>query len=107
TPVPLALEQVVLRALAKEPGERFESAAEMLAAFETACRATPDWHPRAVTPESHVQLGVGATWPSTPAARTPGLPAVAAPFLTPVSAAPLPRPGGRARWLVLGILGAA
>jgi serine/threonine protein kinase len=101
TPVPLALEQVVLRALAKQPGERYESAAEMLAAFETACRATPDWHPRAATPEHHAQLGIGATWPSATAARTPGLPSVASPMLTPVSAPP-PAPARRTPWLVLG-----
>jgi serine/threonine-protein kinase len=45
--VPPALEQVVLRALAKPPDERYESAAQMLAAFESACRTAPDWNPSA------------------------------------------------------------
>ena len=103
TPVPLALEQVVLRALAKQPGERFESAAEMLAAFESACRATPDWHPRATSePETHVQIGVGATLPSVTAARTPGLPSASPGFLTPVSAPPFPRPA-RGKWWLLAV----
>jgi serine/threonine-protein kinase len=45
TGVPPALEQVVMRALAKAPEERYESAAQMLVAFESACQATPDWRP--------------------------------------------------------------
>jgi serine/threonine-protein kinase len=48
--VPPALEQVVMRALAKQPDERFESASQMLAAFEAAAQATPDWRPRGGRP---------------------------------------------------------
>jgi serine/threonine-protein kinase len=40
-PVAPAVEQVVLRSLAKQPVERYESAAAMLAAFESASAAAP------------------------------------------------------------------
>jgi serine/threonine protein kinase len=49
-PVPAALEEVVMRALAKQPDDRYESASQMLAAFEAAAQATPDWRPRGGRP---------------------------------------------------------
>ncbi|NBD08837.1 serine/threonine-protein kinase [Corallococcus silvisoli] len=40
-PVPVALDAVVARCLAKAPAERYASAPEVLAAFEAACEAEP------------------------------------------------------------------
>ncbi|WP_369946365.1 serine/threonine-protein kinase PknK [Vitiosangium sp. GDMCC 1.1324] len=40
-PVPPALDDVLLRCLAKDRAARFASAAELLAAFDTACRTSP------------------------------------------------------------------
>ncbi|MBZ4333118.1 protein kinase [Corallococcus interemptor] len=40
-PVPVALDAVVARCLAKEPAERYASAEEVLAAFEAACAEGP------------------------------------------------------------------
>src|SRR4029453_3309276 len=90
TPVPLALEQVVLRALAKAPDERFESAAQMLAAFEAACQASPQWRPR----------GGRAAQPSP---RVAGARAAA---VTPVSVTPRLRPA-RGMWWVLALVAGA
>ncbi|EPX59900.1 Adenylate cyclase [Cystobacter fuscus DSM 2262] len=39
--LPRALDDVLLRCLAKEPTERFASASALLAAFDTACRTAP------------------------------------------------------------------
>jgi hypothetical protein len=69
TPVPRAIEQVVLRALAKEPAERWASADEMLAALDAACAETPDWTsggaPAPLDPRARPgQLAVEATVPS-------------------------------------------
>jgi eukaryotic-like serine/threonine-protein kinase len=43
-PIPAALEEIVLRCLAKRPTERFQSSRELLAALE-ACAPSPAWTP--------------------------------------------------------------
>jgi predicted ATPase/serine/threonine protein kinase len=40
TPIPAPIEAVIMRALQKAPDDRYQGAAEMLAAFETACERT-------------------------------------------------------------------
>ncbi len=80
--VPPAVEEVVLKALAKEPKERFPSAQAFAAALEEAQRATPP--------------GVSVRFASSRPLSTPRLPAIpaqeAAPTNSPAAPPPSPAP---------------
>ncbi|HTJ41764.1 MAG TPA: serine/threonine-protein kinase [Kofleriaceae bacterium] len=76
-PVTPALEQVLLRALAKEPAHRFQSADEMIHALQIAVPSGT--FPRAGSTDATVMGGVGAPTMPTPAHYTPAPVHVSAP----------------------------
>lgn len=70
-----ALEQVVLRALAKAPAERFASVQEFARAFEQACHSTPPLHSSpapATTPERRRAASPLPPTECIPTSRLPG-----------------------------------
>lgn len=101
--LPAALDSIVLKALAKEPGDRWESAGAMRDALEALEREQGVWR-NAVTPivpmstldrgASSTPLGTRTVPPATsdPGASAPAVPPFAAPaaVLTPADATPLP-----------------
>jgi serine/threonine-protein kinase len=94
--VPAALEAVVLRALAKDPGERFQTAAEFAAALRAAPAAATsgDAEPVAVAREDTApgveERSAGAAAGAAVPASAPAVPASAP--VVPASAAVVPAP---------------
>ncbi|HVG58867.1 MAG TPA: protein kinase [Hyalangium sp.] len=68
-PVPPALDEVLLRCLAKAPAERFARASDVLAAFEAACRST-DSVPRQLIASAPVTSSGGVRFVAVLGVRT-------------------------------------
>jgi ligand-binding sensor domain-containing protein/tRNA A-37 threonylcarbamoyl transferase component Bud32 len=96
-----AIERVILRALAKEPADRFATVAEFQAAWKQAfqqAQSEAETVRAAPTPpaESETTIPIGATAPTAPA------PAAPAPTVSPPPAQPA-RPGLPIGWIVGGV----
>jgi ligand-binding sensor domain-containing protein/tRNA A-37 threonylcarbamoyl transferase component Bud32 len=104
--IPDSLERVMLRAMAKDPADRFQTADEMAAALRSALaelRSQPPLAPPAADPRAVTQLPAAPRpAPQLPAAPTPA-PQPAA-RLQPAATIVLGRPVSRS-WLIAGALG--
>jgi eukaryotic-like serine/threonine-protein kinase len=78
--IPPSYDAVVMKSLAKDPAQRYQTAAEMAADLERA---------RTGRPVAAAILGTGAVITGTTTATIPGLGSDATQFLTPVAAAPV------------------
>ncbi|MBN1137766.1 MAG: protein kinase [Anaerolineae bacterium] len=85
--IPAQVERVILKALAKKPDERFQSAEEMVAAFDQAVRAAGDMPSTGVPAvEAFVE---GEKWMDSVSSLQEAMPLTAAPLTTPVLKSPL------------------
>ena len=106
--LPVALEAVILRAMARDPGQRYQSMSDLKQALQQLVQVQP-------VPESTPSVPLAPTLPSEPA-----LAPVPETVMQPPPVAPLPAPpdsllkgqveapgpqGGGKLWLALGLLG--
>jgi hypothetical protein len=103
--VPVGLEEVILRALAKDPAARFVDADDMANALRQVSADLPAAQWQSVAPQraestSPSNTGRGI---SAPPGRTPGALAPQAATPTPSAPTPTPRKRSAAPWIALGI----
>lgn len=102
--VPQSLENVVLKATAKEPADRYKTADEMRADLDTVLSPErlnePRWEPHALMDETRVLTPVEAAQVETPPVEEP----VAETAADQVEEAAQPKKKKRKRWLLLPII---
>lgn len=104
--VPQSLENVVLKATAKEPADRYKTADEMRADLDTVLSPDrlnePRWEPHALMDETRVLTPVEAAQVETPPVEEPV--AETAADQAEESAKPKPKKKKRKRWLLLPVI---
>jgi serine/threonine-protein kinase len=89
------MERVILRALAKSPDQRFQTADELIAALDVAVPSGARPRARRFTPAARTQPELAISPKPTTLSEATGS--------APIGAAPIPRAESRALWLVLGV----